>query len=124
MLINLSNHPSAKWKKSQCLAAEEKYGKIIDTEFPAVDPGASTEDVAELARQYLAKVMALIKDKENDPQPHAVHIQGEFTFVYKLVTLLKGQGITCVASTARRNVKELANGEKIVKFDFVRFREY
>jgi len=56
-------------------------------------------------------------------QNNAVHIQGEFTFVFALVSLLLNHNIKCIASTTSRNVIE-ENGKKITEFQFVKFREY
>ncbi len=124
MLINLSNHPSSKWDSKQKQKAVEIYGQIIDLSFPAIDPHWDTNKVKALALDYYRRITLIFDQCANEPQPNAVHIQGEFTFVYKIVTLLKTSHITCVASTSVRNVIEKENGEKIVRFNFVQFREY
>ncbi len=124
MLINLSNHPFAKWGARQTETARRLYGEVRDMPFPVVDPQASPWQVAVLAANYFRQIVLIFQKQQEDGQPNAVHVQGEFTFVYRLVTLLKERGITCLASTATRNVKELDNREKVVKFEFVRFREY
>ncbi|MGQ9848195.1 MAG: hypothetical protein ACUVQP_11950, partial [Bacteroidales bacterium] len=54
---------------------------------------------------------------------NAVHLMGEFTFVYNLVNLLKKKNIKVIVSTTDRIVEE-SDGKKIVTFQFVRFREY
>ncbi|MGQ9799960.1 MAG: hypothetical protein ACUVRG_11875, partial [Ignavibacterium sp.] len=54
---------------------------------------------------------------------NAVHLMGEFTFVYNLVNLLKKKNIKVIVSTTDRIVEE-SDGKKIVIFQFVRFREY
>ena len=124
MLVNLSNHPSAKWDNKQKQTAEKSYGHIADMPFPAIDPFAPPGQITQLANSYLKNILDTLNSVTSDTKPHAVHIQGEFTFVCKLVTMLKQAGITCVASTTTRNVTENENGEKTVKFNFVQFREY
>ena len=124
MLINLSNHPFDKWDEKQMNAARQAYGEVKDLPFPAVDPRAGTGEIKDLAVKYLHEIMGYFHGNNRSGSPDAVHVQGEFTFVFNLVTLLKKEGITCVASTAMRNVRETGHGEKIIKFDFVQFREY
>ncbi len=124
MLINLSNHPSALWDSKQHKTAIKRYGNIVDLSFPSIDPHWSKEDILQLADDYFRRITGIFDTCANQPFPHAVHIQGEFTFVCTLVQMLKKAGITCVASTTVRNVIETEIGEKIVKFRFVRFREY
>jgi len=127
MLINLSNHPSEKWGEKQKQTAIEEYGWIEDIPFPAINPAASEDEIAELADEYLQKCLNKF-EQANIPvaqQAHneAVHIQGEFTFVYRLVNLLKKEGIKCIASTTERIVEE-KDQKKVVSFQFVQFREY
>ena len=124
MLINLSNHPSGKWDEKQINKAKELYGSVLDMKFPAIDPAGDQEYIENLANIFFKQVVDVFDECANEPFPNAVHIQGEFTFVCKLVSLLKSSNIKCVASTTVRNVEELKNGEKNVKFMFVRFREY
>ena len=123
MLINLSNHPNEKWDIKQKEKAIKTYGLIQDMPFPAINPSWESEEVSLLAHQYFDKINLMFDQCANEPKPNAVHIQGEFTFVFKLVTLLKSSGINCIASTSKRIVNETSKG-KIVQFDFVQFREY
>ena len=53
-----------------------------------------------------------------------VHVMGEMTFTYNLVTALKEVGIVCLASTTERLVKMMPDGKKVSEFKFVQFREY
>ena len=123
MLINLSNHPQSKWDNKQVQSAVEQFGSIFDMPFPNINPNFSTNEVEELAKQYFTNIFEIFDECANEPFGNAVHIQGEFTFVYSLVTLLKESGIVCLASTSHRNVKH--EGEKkVIVFDFVQFREY
>lgn len=115
MFINLSNHPSIGWSKEQ-LEAAQQYGEIVDLSFPNVEPSFTTKDVNELADV----IVEGIKDLDATP---VVHVMGEMTFTYAVVTRLKALDITCVASTTERIVQE-ENGKRISEFKFVQFREY
>jgi hypothetical protein len=121
MLINLSNHPSADWPENQ-LEAASVYGMIKDLDFPAIDPNAETCDVVQLTELYEVKIRKLCAE---DPDSRfAVHLMGEMTFCFGLVSRLQKIGITCLASTTRRQTVNHPNGSKISKFAFVGFREY
>jgi len=124
MLINLSNHPSEKWESKQSQEAINTYGIITDLPFPAINPEWTSAEVTKKAELFFNKIGLIFDECANEPKPNAVHIQGEFTFVFQLVTLLKRSGIKCLASTSKRNVEELDNGQKIVNFSFIQFRKY
>ena len=115
MLINLSNHPSSRWTDTQRAAALDIYGSIKDIAFPNVPPAMSGAELNELTADYLKKVL--------DSEPQAVHVMGEMTFTFRLVTILKKMKISCIASTTNRTVEE-KDGKKIVMFEFVQFRAY
>jgi hypothetical protein len=115
MLLNLTNHPASRWTEKQLKAAEAAYGGVEDLQFPSIPSAASTAEVEALAEDYLERVMEV--------GPTAVHLQGEFTFVYALVGRLQAHNIPVVASTSERIVEE-RDGKKIVHFNFVRFRDY
>ena len=116
--VNLSNHPSSEWGEKQLQAAQE-YGTLVDLPFPVVPEDADRDEVESLAEQYVQKVQTL-----SNPQDATIHVMGEMTFTFVLVTALKSLGYRCVASTTRRIVEYDAEGVKKVKFDFCRFREY
>lgn len=116
MFINLSNHPSSGWSEEQLRAARE-YGKVIDLSFPNIEPYFTPKDVNDLAEITLDEIMEL------DANP-VVHVMGEMTFTYSVVSRLKALGITCVASTTERLIKMMPGGKKISEFKFVQFREY
>ncbi len=124
MLINFTNHPSDKWPEAQYTAAKERFGTVLDYKFPNVPPEADEEEIKQLAEKYFQMIVAAFDSCANEPFENAVHIQGEFTLVYRLVSLLKSSGIKCIASTTRRIVKEHDDGSRTYQFDFVRFREY
>ncbi|MBS1736767.1 MAG: CRISPR-associated protein [Bacteroidetes bacterium] len=115
MLLNLSNHPSANWPAEQMNEAIKQYGAVQDLPFPKIDPKAASDEVEQLAEAYETKV--------RQQNPTAVHIMGEMTFTFNLVTKLKAMGIPCIASTTER-IAEEENGSKISLFKFVRFRSY
>ena len=120
MLINLTNHPSSRWSEKQKAAAEEEFGEIVDMPFPEIREEGCEWYVSDLADQYLRKILNM-----PDASPFVVHLMGEQTFSYALLKRLRARGITCVASTTKRIVKEEEPGRKTeVIFQFERFRRY
>lgn len=115
MLLNLSNHPSTKWLPQQITAAKVEFVSIEDLAFPNVPPAATEMELDSLVDKYVEII--LVK------KPTAVHLMGEMTFTFRLVTHLKAAGIHCIASTTNRTVEE-RDGKKIVQFEFVQFRAY
>jgi len=121
MLINLSNHSIKNWSVHQLKEANDNYSSVIDLPFPVIPPDSDEEFILNLANEYKLKCFELLNsspDKNN-----AVHIMGEMTFCFALVSLLQKENIICVASTTNRNSIE-ENGVKVSRFEFVRFREY
>jgi len=116
MFINLTNHPSSGWSEEQQKAAKE-YGEVVDLSFPNIEPYFTSKDINELADETIECIKLL------DTNP-VVHVMGEMTFTYAVVSQLKANGITCVASTSERLVKMMPDGKKISEFKFVQFREY
>lgn len=119
MLINLSNHPLATWTKEQ-LEAASIYGTILDLPFPLIDSALDESDISDLAQEYLLKIESLSEDITQT----VIHVMGEMTFTFALVTELKKLGCKCVASTTKRISEVMPDGSKISKFEFGRFREY
>ena len=118
MLINFSNHPLATWSKEQ-IEASKVYGEIKDIPFPAIDPAASYDDIQLLADQYVHNILSTAGDRQI-----TVHIMGEMTFTYLVVSRLKKKGIECIASTSVRDAEVTSDGRKISDFQFVKFRRY
>lgn len=118
IFLNISNHPSDMWGDSQIKAAL-KYGEILDIPFPNITSDAVKSDIEILAKDLLKKINEHYTDTDL-----TVHVMGELTFTYHMVSLLKGCGIRCVASCSERNVQEFDNGERISRFEFSQFREY
>jgi NAD(P)H-flavin reductase len=115
MLINFSNHPSELWESSQTVQAHAQFGEIVDIEFPAILPKASTAEIADLALKYVRRILEM--------KPNAVHIMGELSFTYQCVNLLKNYGVRCIVSTTERK-STVEGNEKVSQFQFVMYREY
>lgn len=116
MFVNLTNHPSESWNESQ-LSAARQYGEIVDIHFPNIEPSFTSSMVNTLADVTVETITAFGKDI-------TVHIMGEMTFTYAVVSRLKALGITCLASTTERNTVTMPDGKKVSEFKFVQFREY
>lgn len=119
MFINISNHPSENWGKEQTDAAL-KFGKIIDIPFPLVDPRASTQDVINLAHQFLVKVENIASSTKEEV---VIHVMGEHLFTFHLVTMLLVKGFRVLESTSLKDSK-MEGDKKISVFHFVQFRSY
>lgn len=119
IFINLSNHPSSQWGDDQ-LAAARKLGKIVDMNFPPIDPQTPPERIQNYAKSTFSFIRALGKP--------VVMVQGEFTFTYQLVRLLQEAGIRAVVSCSKRVSEEYVNETgatvKISSFRFEGFRDY
>lgn len=118
MFINFSNHPSEHWNKRQ-REASLVYGELVDLSFPQIAPSATTEELQALAQEWVQKILKLRSEHDT-----TVHIMGEMTFTFMVVTELKAMGIKCVASTTKRKVNYNDDGTKSSEFQFVKFREY
>ena len=116
MFINLTNHPSGGWSEEQ-LAAAHEYGEIVDIHFPNIEPDFTSSMVNRLADNTIESIKTLGEDV-------VVHVMGEITYTYAVVSRLKALGITCLASTTERNTIITSDGKKVSEFKFVQFREY
>lgn len=114
--LNLSNHPSEGWSEEQ-LSAAHQYGEIVDIHFPNIEPSFTSSMVNSLADDTIETIKTLGEDV-------VVHIMGEMTFTYAVVSRLKARNIKCVASTTERNTIITPDGKKVSEFKFVQFREY
>jgi len=121
MLINLSNHPLTNWSDLQIKTANDLYGKVVDIAFPEIPPDADEYLIEELANDYKDICLETLSNYPNEN--NAVHIMGELTFCFSLITALKKNGIVCVASTTDRNTVQ-SDGIKYSEFKFVNFRGY
>jgi hypothetical protein len=127
MFINFSNHdisdPNSKSYIEEQFNAASAYGEVVFIKFPHVDPIGDEDYIQALATENVEKIMAYITNKEQD----VVHIMGELNLIYKMVTMLKELGVTCIASTTTRIAEEdLVKGKvkKESEFEFHRFRKY
>lgn len=118
IFINLSNHPADKWSEAQREAARQ-YGELQEIPFPNVEPEADAKALKKIVEETLSQVKEAAEGKTA-----TVHVMGEMTLTYELVSKLKEVGIRCVASTTKRDVTENADGTRTCKFNFVKFREY
>jgi len=115
IFLNISNHPSKNWSPEQTKAAHLHGELIVDMKPPLIDPGASAEDIFNLAQEFILSV------PENT---RCAMISTEYTFTFALVSLLQKNGITCVAATTERTILEDKNGVKTSIFSFIQFREF
>ena len=118
MLVNFSNHPFRHWDNKQ-REASLCYGNIVDLSFPAVAPNSDKTQLQALAQDWVQKIVAM-----GDVRDITVHVMGEMTFTFMVVTKLKEMGIKCIASTTERKSTYNADGTKVSEFQFVKFREY
>lgn len=118
VFLNVSNHPSSGWGDEQPSAAKA-YGEVEDFPFPVVSATASSEEINALAESIANDIIDGYPDTEL-----TVHVMGEMTFTFALVSRLKSHGIRCVASCTDRLAENLGNGDKLSHFHFAQFREY
>ncbi len=121
LLVNLSNHPSAKWQEEQ----KAGWDKIIDVPFPSVSATSSTEEVIELVAQY-ASLLGEIANEHEGWDMHLM-LQGEYTFCYLLLHAIidTNDWKIAIPTTERRSVEKVGPGGETIKtqvFDFVRWR--
>jgi len=123
MLINLSNHPYKYWLEGQIMIAKREFGEVIDLPFPDINPEAKPAGIKAAAEKYTEKIIRLSEKYNDTNKPFAVHLMGEMTFSFALVSMLLKKDIRCVASTTER-ITEQKDTRKISEFRFVRFRDY
>lgn len=107
LFINFTNHPTSEWDEKQIEAAK-KYGKIIDMDFPKIQPDSSEYDIIKLANQYAKTILS-----KGEPSDLTIHIMGEQTFCHTIINILTKKGARCVASCTQRET-----------FKFVKYRYY
>ena len=59
MFINYTNHNSSGWGEKQ-KAEAEKYGEIVNFDFPNVSPELTKEELYQLANAECKKIVALL----------------------------------------------------------------
>lgn len=123
VFINYSNHPTSKWSEEQLNAAKEMADRIVDEQFPQIDPKATEFDVIELAKGEINRLFQTYSGYNE----LIIHIAGEMTFTAYFVSQINkwwAANAICITSTTKRDVVENEDGSKTVKFKFVRFRQY
>lgn len=119
LLVNLSNHPYKDWSEDQKKAAE-KYGEVQDMAFPEIDPAMKIDKIKkEIAAAQIDEIKNMCKERRV-----TIHIMGEMSYTFYVVSQLKAFGILCICSTSERDTEDLGGGEKKVTFHFKRFRDY
>ena len=78
----------------------------------------SAAEVNKLADEYADMLLNLYGSSVT------IHVMGEMTFTFMVITRLKELGIKCVASTTERKTTYNDDGTKVSEFQFVKFREY
>ncbi len=121
MLINLSHHPSSKWSEEQLQAVYEQFGRVVDLPFPVISPDNDEPYVDGLANEYFDKIESMAANCRLKP---AIHLMGEMTFTFNLLSKLIKAGYECFASTTKREVLEKPDGIIESVFKFVKFRKY
>lgn len=127
--INVSNHPHNSWSSAQTGAAyaalTSQFGTGNDMEiktvpFPNVDPKASPWEIEKMAKDIISEIDNEVQGEKNI----ILHVMGEMTLTFAIVSLGMPRGIRCCASTTERNVVENEDGSKTIRFNFVQFRPY
>ena len=118
-LINITNHPSKDWPKDQMGAAFAIAKEVVDFPFPAVPPQWGEQEITDCAKRIFSDITATYGTNNI-----IIHLAGEFTLTYALVSLFLDAGIPCVASCTERKVVMQEDGTKLSKFEFVKFRRY
>lgn len=117
--INISNHPFENWDENQIAAAKE-YGDLIEIPFPTVPTDADHDEIEIIADNILKQTI----EASHSILSSTVHVMGEMTLTYSLVSKLTEYGFNCVASTTKRVTEDMDDGTKLSKFVFAKFRKY
>lgn len=118
VFVNFTNHPSSGWSEAQ-LAAARAIGTISDVPFPDVPTDMDEKAFDSLIREYRNRILEVCRGRQA-----TVHIQGEMTFTYRMVSELKSRNIRCLASVTKRNTVDLGDGKSQSVFGFAGFRDY
>ncbi|MEY8310008.1 hypothetical protein AAK899_10880 [Erysipelotrichaceae bacterium 51-3] len=118
--MNITNHASQFWSKSQTEAARQLFGTVIDLPFPQIQVQMTDKEIDDLVEIYLKKVTAY----ENP----TVLCQGEFVFTYRMVHALQKRKIQVVAAQGTLEREEYQdkdqNTVKRTIYRFARFLKY
>ena len=126
MLINVTNRPHTDWSPEQ-LAAAEQYGEIVDFPMPALPADAPDEEADRITALVVRRILRRLADADG-AEPSAVICQGDFVLVFRIVSLLKKEGLTVLVPTFTRVTKPTLRPDGTTvpgyRFEFVRFRSY
>jgi hypothetical protein len=89
--------------------------------FSNIPPEMDNEELKHYVKQFGEFLL-----ENSTPGDYAL-IQGDFGVVYNLVNFAKSIGVVPVYATTKRVVKEIKDGDKIIKqsqFKHIRFRKY
>lgn len=123
MMYNLSNHEYKTWSLEQREAAKEIAEKVWDIRFPNVPADADEDEVAFMAEDICKQLSDLV-DQMGDGY---ILIQGEMCLTHAIVSEMhcRFKGVLKpIAACSERYVRYDSDGNKIVKFEFMQFREY
>lgn len=123
ILINYTNHPSAKWSDDQKNAALTEWSEIIDVPFPQTEPEWNEAEVAACFDAFLADVEGKLLPLGKTMADAEFLIMGEFRYTYYAVRKLKETGHRVFAHAGKREV-EVVDNKSIYTFRFGRFVEY
>lgn len=84
--------------------------------FPDIDPKWSRDQVAFQVEKYYIKIRKLAAENIA-----TVLLEGELTFCFQLLLLLKDTGVPCVVSTNKHSLLE-GNGQGSSSFSFHQYR--
>lgn len=117
IFVNLSNLHTNKWPEDRLNGAKELVdnGEIVNVAFPILAADASKEEVYAKADDAVKKVLSY--------NPDTVFCQGEFSLCFRIVELLKENGIKVVTVCNERIIYE-QHGRQMSAFKFVQFREF
>ena len=132
MLVNFSNHPSSLWPPDEMPAAISQYGQVEDYPFPNVKLTMDTDEIIDIAKQCVDKIIDILKKDTEIPHRYAVLCQGELTLACAVSNALIHEKINkvpikvLVATTEEKVIEKMENGvsRKASELRFVRFREY
>lgn len=131
VMVNLTNHPVARWGQAQLDAANTIAPRgVVDLAggMPLVPPDATRGDVIRLACQIVDRAWAQVcDDAGHDDLDVCFAVQGEPTLTYHIVRYAEVRGWRCFAATTERKAVEVVADGTVTKtsvFEFVQWRPY
>lgn len=89
MVINVSHFPSWTWKKEELSEAEEKFGEIVDVQFPRhIDESLDSADLKKIADRLMKDIKSEAGSRE-----FSCLVSGEKGVEYHLIKMLKEKKI-------------------------------